>query len=128
MKSKKMLRKLIFSLALGIGLALGTAAVCSFADKATVGDIEYTYTVSNNNATITAVDHKPSGNYTIPSELGGKTVTAIADSQTYSSGGVFYESTITSLRIPDSVTEIGKYAFSDCANLASVTFENTQGT
>ncbi|MBR4873538.1 MAG: leucine-rich repeat protein, partial [Clostridia bacterium] len=32
---------------------------------------------------------------------------------------------LTSVTIPDSVTSIGKYAFSGCSNLTSITFEDT---
>ena len=46
------------------------------------------------------------------------TVTAIADSST--GAGTFYNSNITSVVIPDSVTSIGKWAFYSCDNLTSI--------
>lgn len=56
-----------------------------------------------------------SGDVVIPSELGGKTVTAIGE-------GAFYKNTaITSVVIPDTVESIGIYAFSDCTELKSIT-------
>jgi len=56
-----------------------------------------------------------SGNVTIPSELGGRKVTAIAD------GAFFGLTGITSVTIPDGVESIGIYAFSDCTSLEEVT-------
>ena len=67
----------------------------------------------------------------IPStvEYNGATykVTAIADGG-YSTGA-FYNSNITSVVIPDTVTSIGYYAFQNCRSLTSVNFgENSQLT
>ncbi|MBO8426338.1 MAG: leucine-rich repeat domain-containing protein [Firmicutes bacterium] len=45
------------------------------------------------------------------------------------SNAFYYNDTITSITIPDSVTTIGSYAFKRCSNLAAVTFgENSQLT
>ena len=55
-----------------------------------------------------------SGDVVIPTELAGKTVTAIGE-------GAFFKSTaITSVVIPDTVETIGLYAFADCTELRSV--------
>lgn len=51
----------------------------------------------------------------IPAKIDGKTVVAIGY-------GAFYTSSITSVEIPSSVTEIGNSAFSWCESLTSVTF------
>ena len=75
----------------------------------------YTYTVSNNKATITACDTSISGAVTIPSTLGGYPVTAIGDS------AFSWCNLLTSITIPKSVTSIGNSAFSGCSNLTSIT-------
>ena len=53
-------------------------------------------------------------NVSIPSEIGGNTVTAIGAS-------AFQNNTnISSISIPDTVTQIGQEAFADCTSLSSV--------
>ena len=49
----------------------------------------------------------------IPSEINGTPVTTIGNA-------AFRDSSVTSVTIPDSVTEIGSNAFADCTNLTSV--------
>ncbi len=79
----------------------------------------YTYTVSNGEATITNVDTSISGNVTIPSKLGGYTVTSIGDI-------AFWCCTkLISITIPDSVTSIGKLAFYNCDSLTSITIPDS---
>ena len=94
---------------------LAFICVChtSFAD--TSGD--WTYTVSNNEATITGYTGA-GGAVTIPSVLGGYAVKKVG------SGGwppvsVFgnLNSSVTSITIPNSVTSIGDYAFTNCTGL-----------
>ena len=70
MKSKKTLKKLIFSLALATGLALGTAAVCSFADTITIGNVKYNYDTRTKNATVSRYQNTSlSGEITIPNTI-----------------------------------------------------------
>ena len=57
-----------------------------------------------------------SGALTIPTSLGGKSVTEIADFAFYATG-------VTSVTIPSSVTVVGDCAFAECKNLTSVTFK-----
>lgn len=54
---------------------------------------------------------------TIPSKLGGATVTTVADS-------AFADSTLVKVILPDSVTTIGESAFADCSQLRSVTLSS----
>lgn len=52
----------------------------------------------------------------IPSEINGTPVTTIGNA-------AFRDSSVTSVTIPDSVTEIGSNAFAGCTNLTSVNYE-----
>lgn len=52
----------------------------------------------------------------IPSEINGTPVTTIGNA-------AFRDSSVTSVTIPDSVTEIGSNAFADCTNLTSVNYK-----
>ena len=74
----------------------------------------YTYTVSNDKATITYVDTSISGDVTIPSTLDGYSVVAI--------GGYAFRwcEGLESITIPESVEIVGIYAFDGCENLKSV--------
>ncbi len=75
----------------------------------------YTYSVSSGKATITDCSASISGNVTIPSTLGGYPVTSIG-------GFAFYNcNRLTSVTIPDSVTDIQISAFRNCSNLTSIT-------
>ena len=77
----------------------------------------YTYTVSNNNATITGYTGN-GGTIIIPSTLDGYPVVAIGD-YAFSSC-----SSLTSVAMPNNVTSIGYGAFFDCSSLLSVTIPN----
>lgn len=73
----------------------------------------YQYTVEDGKATIIRYSGRETG-ITIPATLGGAPVTKIGD-------GVFYERPIRSITIPDTVTEIGSYAFTGCESLPEIT-------
>ena len=116
---------------------------------ASVNGITWTYTITNGYASVgvgsslsTAVPGSTSGVITIPSNLGGYTVTSIGDyafyccsglksvtipdSVTSIGDGAFYCcSGLTSVTIPDSVTIIGNWAFSYCSRLTSVTIPDS---
>lgn len=84
---------------------------------AAIADTEgpYTYTVTNNQATITDFDIAYSGELSITNSLGGYPVTSIGSY-------AFYEHfSLTSVIIPDSVIFIDEYAFAKCVSLTSVT-------
>ena len=74
MKTKKILRKLIFSLVLALSLGLGTAAVGSFADTGTWTDnnnVKYNYDTGTKKASVAKqvinldLTNAPNGNITI---------------------------------------------------------------
>jgi len=79
---------------------------------------DWKYSVDNNEATIHAYTGNASS-LSVPSTLGGYSVTAIGDN-------VFKEnSTLTSVAISDTVRNIGKEAFYHCEYLASVSIPNS---
>lgn len=78
---------------------------------------QYTYTTNNGAATITGYTGS-GGPVTIPASLNGLPVTSIGDDAFYGSG-------VTSITIPNSVTNIGGNAFQSCANLTGVALPNS---
>ena len=100
----------------------------------------YTYTVSGTNATITAYSGTAS-TLSIPSTIGGYTVTAIGKSAfEYCSSletvtlpatlikiesYAFNSSGITTIKIPEGVTTIEEHAFSNCSYLKKVIIPST---
>ena len=103
---------------------------------------DYTYKVTNDEATITDVDTAISGTVWVPATLGGCPVTSIGqnalsgcsqltsviirDGVTSIGENAFSGcSQLTSVIIPDSVTSIGAGAFSGCTKLASATFPDS---
>ncbi len=91
-----------------------TAMVCFTFSASAETDGYYTYSVSNNEATIVSVDSSISGDVLIPSTLGGYRVTVIGK-EAFS-----FNKNITDITIPDNVTTIGAYAFNSCYGLTSV--------
>ena len=97
-------------------LIVGCSVLSVTADEAdadTYGD--YTYTVSDGKVTITGYSGS-GGNITIPSNINGCDVTAIGD---YAFTG---HGTLREVTIPDTVTSIGKNAFSNCYYTDYVTY------
>ena len=73
------------------------------------------FTYTTNNGAITITNYTCSGGaVTIPSTINGYPVTSIG-------GYAFQYSTLTSVTIPNSVTNIGYFAFNTCSNLAGIT-------
>ncbi|MBP9989411.1 MAG: leucine-rich repeat domain-containing protein, partial [Ruminococcus sp.] len=72
---------------------------------------DFTYIVKNGEAVIVSFNKYFSGVVEIPSEIDGYTVTKINPLSFIGCSG------ITSITIPESVTEIGCYAFADCSAL-----------
>ena len=82
-------------------------------------DGAWTYTVANNQATITGYTG-PGGAVSIPSTVNGISVVQL-------SADIFGfpNTSVTSVIIPNSVTSIGDYAFLSCTGLTSVTIPNS---
>ncbi len=108
--------------------ALGHSYKYSFGDggylKTTCSNCDYiqyssqpyiSYTVEDNQLTITECDSGIYGDIEIPSEIDGYPVTSIDDY------AFAYCSDFTSITIPDSVKRIGGGAFYECSSLTSVT-------
>ena len=107
-------------------IAMFAAAVTAAAWSATqtVGGYEWNYlekpdgTVKIEKTFAVAVSPAPTGALTIPSTLGGKTVSEIGDYALVNC------SSMTSVSIPSSVTRVGDAAFYNCTGLTSVTIPN----
>jgi hypothetical protein len=74
---------------------------------------QFSYTTTNGTITITGYTG-PGGDVTIPDTIGGLPVASIGD-------WAFYGSSLTSVTIPDTVANIGNYAFGACTSLTSIT-------
>lgn len=79
---------------------------------------DFQYTVKNGAATLTAYVGN-SKMVTVPSRLGGYPVVAIGDRAFLDHSG------LTSVILPDTVTQIGWFAFSGCVSLQSITIPQT---
>ncbi len=117
------MKKLLMMLTVAAGAALTAMADPS---TETINGIKWSYECIDGHVTIVAsgeyeaaVDPKPTGTLTIPSQLGGKTVTIIGDNAFLDCSG------LTSVTIPDGVTSIGASAFYGCSELASVTIPSS---
>ena len=109
-------------------LSAALTTVCARADTWTDTEtgITWTYTVSGGKASLgddyngyPAVPTSTSGTLTIPSTINGYSVTSIGR---YAFSDC---SELTSVTIPDSVTSIGSSAFYNCSGLTSVTIPNS---
>ncbi len=76
---------------------------------------DYTYTTNNGTVTITRYIG-PGGAVTIPDQIGGLPVTSIG-------WEAFWDTSLTSVTIPNSVTIIGDRAFAYCTSLTGVFFD-----
>ena len=84
------------------------------ADTSSHTDGIYTYTVANNEATITACDKSASGVIEIPSKLGGYTVVELAIASFANC------IKIKKITIPDSITDLDDRVFDSCTSLEEV--------
>lgn len=110
-------------------IAASIQSLSAFADTEVVDGIEWYYTVADGTASISrrgmrigggpTIPSSTSGNITIPSMLGGCSVTSVGVNAFSGCSG------LTSVIIPDSVTSIGNCAFSYCSSLTSVTIPNS---
>ena len=131
----------------GVALIVSVPGFSATTYTATVDGISWTYKVINGHASIgggtesTAVSKSTSGTITIPSKLGGYSVTSIGAYAFWNCSGltcVIIPECVTSIgdsafmgcsglinmTIPDSVVNIGSSAFKYCSSLTSVTIGN----
>lgn len=91
----------------------------AMADSVVRDGIVWTYTVVSGKARIDDVGTAISGDLTIPTRLGGYNVNVIG-------ANAFKDcSSLTSVMIPEGVTEIGSSAFNGCTGLTSVTIPSS---
>jgi hypothetical protein len=109
-QTKEMMKNTLLSL---LGFTLLSCALAATAQQ--FGD--FTYSSDGSAITITRYTG-PGGVVIIPATITSLPVTAIGDS-------AFQLSTVTSVAIPSSVTNIGVQAFYDCPSLTSVTVPNS---
>ena len=105
-----------------VGLELPDIGEWFVSEASAASEGYYTYTVTDGEATITDVDTSIEGNISVPSTLGGYSVTTIGDK------AFCFCDSLTSITIPDSVTTIGGEAFACCYSLTSVTIPDSVTT
>src|ERR1017187_8947150 len=82
------------------------------------GVVQAQCTFTTNNGTLTVTGYAGlAGDLIIPSSTNGLPVTGVAP------WAFNYYTSLTSVTIPDSVTNIGSYAFGDCPNLTTITVD-----
>lgn len=89
----------------------------SNADSEMVGGVEWTYDITDSGLRITGAE-TAEGDLFIPSKINGLAVTSIGSSAFWANG--YWGGGITSVTIPDSVEDIGAYAFGWCRGLTNV--------
>src|SRR5438309_5807 len=105
---------------------LGTS--CAMGALVLVGELhaqDFTYTNTNGTITITGYTG-PGGDVVIPGTIGGLPVTSIGDGalsfiNLSDQSNLTGLSNMTSVTIPDGVTNLGEGAFAGCPNLATIT-------
>ena len=95
-----------------------TAITAYAADSVYNGNgYQLNYTVSGNSATVTGFKKTSTAatvKVSIPAKLGGKNVTKIGRY-------AFHSAAISECTMPDTVTALGEYAFTNCQNLTTIT-------
>ena len=110
--------KQILSALLALLMLFGALPATVFAAEKT-NPLDYlTYEIADGEVTITDCDTSVSGELTIPETIEGYPVTCIGFQAFYSCTG------LTSVTIPDSVTEIHNDAFAYCTSLTSISLSN----
>ena len=102
----------VLSVFLSVLMLMSVVPVPAFADTQYVEGY-YTYSVENNQATITAVDTAISGDITIPSTLGGFPVVRIDED------AFLWCKSLESVIVPEGIT-VGEAGFYGCESLKSV--------
>jgi len=98
--------------------AIGGVKLVSLVLLSTIAVAHAQFVFVTNNGAITITQYTgPGGAVVIPAETNGYPVTAIAGGAKTSAFG---SSGITAVTIPDSITNIGAFAFQSCTNLTSI--------
>lgn len=108
------MKKLSKALLLMLSFSLLLCLVCFNASATEYTEGNFIYSVTDKKATLEGIKGSLSGEVIIPATLGGYPVESIG------SDAFEYNSSITSVVIPDTVTEIGYDAFYSCSSLSKV--------
>ncbi len=111
------MKKILTALLTTMLIISSLSCVVSADTTGTCGNLSYS--ISNNEVTITGCNTSASGGLTIPSTIEGYPVTSIGKSAFYNCRN------LTSITIPNSVTSIGERAFYCCSSLTSITIPNS---
>ena len=104
------------------GMWHGLVMICLEAEEDPPVEAIFTYTVSNDQATITGLSTDYAGDLVIPTSLGGYPVIAIGED------AFGWCDSLVSVKIPEGVTSIGEGAFAYCSSLLSVTIPESVTT
>ena len=93
----------------GSGSSSESSGSSSDSEAPDPGKVELTYEISGGTAAVTGVRGKPTGTVTIPEKTPDGVTVACIDSY------AFYNSDIIGIALPDTITDIGDYAFAGSA-------------
>jgi hypothetical protein len=106
-----------------LGICLLAAVLLPTVVQADCLSYPFYYTVNNNSATITGYVGLP-GAVNIPSAISSYTVTGIS-ANIFNQLNPGYQNQVSSISIPDTVTNIDPYTFANCYVLTTITVNAT---
>src|SRR5208282_597065 len=101
-------------------LALPAAVQAQYAYSTNADGSIYTFSTNADGSSTIVAYAGPPWAVTIPTNINGLLVTGIGNG-----GGSVFSDSLTNVTIPDSVINIGNFAFSGCSGLTNVTIGNS---